>query len=184
MKRANAVDENFKLSRTLGSPWAAKRVRSVSTGWTATVAAQAASPPQTKCTKESRALYEVTLCTSFVKLSNAMNLRKQTHTGQGDNPYHWHGSPAPLVSPKQLHPPLSVLQKPSLACNLLEHVLKQCLVQITEQPRKCLGYSKLLTLLLNLTFRIVKNSFQCFTCPKEYLLYYRHTIHHSFNHCS
>lgn len=106
---ATAMDDISKyriLNHTLGSPWAAKRVRSVSTGWTATVAVQAASPPQTKCTKESRALYAVTLCTSFVKLSNAMNLQKQTYTGQGVNPYHWHGSPTPLSFHHELHPPL------------------------------------------------------------------------------
>lgn len=58
---------------TLGSPWAAKRVRSVSSGWQATVAEQAASPPQTKCTPGVWQLYCEFLCTNSVRVSNVAN---------------------------------------------------------------------------------------------------------------
>lgn len=60
---------------TLGSPWAAKRVRSTSTGCTARVAALADRPPHTKCTEKSRASYLVALCTNSVRSSNDRNCK-------------------------------------------------------------------------------------------------------------
>ena len=65
---------------TLGSPWAAKRVRNVSRGWQTTVAEQAANPPHTKCTPAVWLSYGVILWTTSVIHSKLANCEAQIHT--------------------------------------------------------------------------------------------------------
>lgn len=96
-------------------------MRSVSTGWTATEAVQAARPPHTRCTKGSRALKEVKLCISSVRPSKVMNLQKQKHAGQEADPNDSHRFP--LLShltnsstpPRLLPPSTSFKNPPQLA---------------------------------------------------------------------
>lgn len=64
---------------TLGSPWAAKRVRRVSRGWQTTVAEQAANPPHTKWTPDVWLSYGVVLWTSSVRNSKLANWVAHTH---------------------------------------------------------------------------------------------------------
>lgn len=60
---------------TLGSPWAAKRVRKVSRGWQTTVAEHAAKPPHTKWIPAVWLSYTVVLWTTSVRISKLANCR-------------------------------------------------------------------------------------------------------------
>ena len=66
-------------SATLGSPWAAKRVRSVSRGWQTTVAEQAAKPPHTKWTPAVWLSYGVVSWTTSVSNSKLANCKVHIH---------------------------------------------------------------------------------------------------------
>lgn len=66
-------------SATLGSPWAAKRVRRVSRGWQTTVAEQAAKPPHTKWTPAVWLSYAVVLWTTSVRNSKLANCKAHIH---------------------------------------------------------------------------------------------------------
>lgn len=63
---------------TLGSPWAAKRVLKVSSGWQTTVAEQAARPPHMKWTPDVRLSYAVISWTTLVRNSKLANWKSTT----------------------------------------------------------------------------------------------------------
>lgn len=65
---------------TLGSPWAAKRVRRVSRGWQTTVAEQAANPPHKKWTPAVWLSYGVILWTTSVRHSKLPNCKAHVHS--------------------------------------------------------------------------------------------------------